>query len=366
MPARHPHSDLPIDESIVLPAAVRAANERADALQQQINPTTPPPAPAPEAPQQQPAAPTASVPQAQELAPTPQPVSPAPLAPAPEAPPVEPPPPVPGSEDAKWEHQYRSMKGRYDAAAKMIDGLNQRIASLDGEIQTLRAAPPAPATPGVPEGLTEEDVNLFGPDMIALIDKVAAARVAKLGQRVDQVHDSVQVDARQRLFDELDKTFGPFAEGQPPIWRAINTDPQFLGWLNLPDLASGRIRSELLKEAFDANNTARVVHFFRSFISEAPPAPATEPAAPAPASAPPVQPPSNRIPLASLAAPGAARPAAPAQPGAPAEKRIWKTSEIARFYDDMRRGSYAGKEAQAELLEQDIYAAQLENRVTEG
>jgi hypothetical protein len=32
----------------------------------------------------------------------------------------------------------------------------------------------------------------------------------------------------------------------------------------------------------------------------------------------------------------------------------------------MRRGAYAGKDAEALALEQDIFAAQLENRVMEG
>lgn len=399
MASRHAHADLPIDQSVIIPAAVRAAGEAAEALQRQIfggeAPPQPPVPGQPQTPPQvppQPIAPPAPtnpnpdefVPPPVIQEPQPQPVSPVPNQPEPtppqplhEQPIEEPPPAIAGTEEGKWERAYRSMKGRFDhlqsRSNTIIQGLNSRVAELE---QIARAPqPPAPQSTPSPsstlEGITDEDINTWGPDMVAFIDRVANIRVAKatgqVTQQIERVQTSVQQSARDRLIAHLNQEFPARAGNAAPYWYVVNRDQNFIAWLNLRDDMSGRIRNELLNDAFEANDAQRVAAFFKSFISEASPVPAAAPSTPAqtPAPVPVPAPPSNRMSLASLAAPGGARTAA-TPPTAPVEKRMWTNSSIANFYAAVNRGQYNGREAEMTALETDIFAAQAEGRVMEG
>lgn len=120
---------------------------------------------------------------------------------------------------------------------------------------------------------------------------------------------------------------------QVPSWRDVNVAQEFHSWLALPDLFSGAIRHELLKAAYEQNDTPRVLAFFKGFLAqEAASAPApygqTQPA-PADATQGDA---SGKIPLETFAAPGRAKTAAAT--GAPAEKPTFTHAQIAKFYAD--------------------------------
>lgn len=120
---------------------------------------------------------------------------------------------------------------------------------------------------------------------------------------------------------------------QVPSWRDVNVAQEFHSWLALPDLFSGAIRHELLKAAYEQNDTPRVLAFFKGFLAqEAASAPApygqTQPA-PADATQGDA---SGKIPLETFAAPGRAKTAA--APVAPAEKPTFTHAQIAKFYAD--------------------------------
>jgi hypothetical protein len=65
------------------------------------------------------------------------------------------------------------------------------------------------------------------------------------------------------------------------------------------------------------------------------------------------------VPLDQLQAPGKPRTEAPNQ----GKKSISRT-DIATFYDKVRKGFYKGREADAARFEQEIFAAQAEGRIT--
>jgi len=66
--------------------------------------------------------------------------------------------------------------------------------------------------------------------------------------------------------------------------------------------------------------------------------------------------------LGTLAAPGRAKPAS-GDSQVPADKPFITRAQISKFYDDKRRGFYAGREAQAAQFEADLTVAQREGRV---
>ena len=145
-----------------------------------------------------------------------------------------------------------------------------------------------------------------------------------------------------------------------PNWKAINRSDEFKGWLQQPDIFSGRRRHEMLMEAFSRHETGRVVAFFQGFMSEAAGLP-QNPSSPG-TSAPPLPNGngSGKPSLEDFAAPGRAR-SAPQQ--LPPDKPIYTRAWIEKFMADKRTGKYRGREADADAVERDIYQAQHEGRI---
>ena len=366
--ARHPDADRPIDTSVRMPSAVTSAGSRADALMAQARGEVPPgtvvpPAPQPPGKEVTPPAPQPAPVVAQPPA-EPPPHDPAPQNPTPATPPL--------NSDESWEMRYRSMKGRHDV---FVEQSNRAIADLNARLDALQAAsPPVPATPAgpTPTDFDEEDDNTWGPDFkLAVQRRIDAAVKAALGQvngivaKVEQHTD----EQRKAAMDQALNQALPGGNGSPS-WIDLNADPQFLGWLELRDPLSGAKRLDMLRKAYGEFDAQRVYNFFASFISEAGSAPVGgQPGQLAPAPNGELPPPSNRISLASLAAPGPTRPAASAPPLAPQAKRTWTHSEIGAFFNAKSRGQYEATpelRAMCAAYEADIFAAQAENRTVPG
>ena len=140
-----------------------------------------------------------------------------------------------------------------------------------------------------------------------------------------------------------------------PNWRDLNTNEEFLSWLQLPDAYSGDIRHNMLKAAYAQGNAHRVLAFFNGFLAEE--------AAVAPAQGEPDYSTTtvSKVPLQNFAAPGRAKTAASAS--APAEKLNISRAQVASFYADVAAGRYRGRDAEKNKLEAQIFEAQREGRI---
>ena len=276
----------------------------------------------------------------------------------------------PGSPEASWEHAFKSQKGRYES---QFGKFQEQINAMSGEIRRLvqensnlqRAVVPAQPLPnGHATGLSDEEVEAFGPELVDVIRRAARAEAQVLvaqgmggvTQRVDQLGADADAQKLQSMID--------FMAGHIPNFVELNSSPELLAWLALPDPISGANRQQLLTHAWERRLPSRVLAIFNSYLATLPPAGSQPPAAPAAAPVPHVQPPSARIPLVSLAAPGRAATAAPTVGGPAEQKPTYTTAQIAQFYNDSRRGAYRGREAEKDAIERDFFQAQLEGRVT--
>jgi hypothetical protein len=132
-----------------------------------------------------------------------------------------------------------------------------------------------------------------------------------------------------------------------PGWEAINTSQDFLAWLGNRDVFSGKVKRELLTEAFQDGDAARVVGFFKAFQEDSASAPAPTARTPS-------------VDAGTLVAPGTPRSGSPAE--APGGGRMWTQAEVSQFYADARRGRIpAERKAQ---IEKEIIRAAAEGRVT--
>lgn len=329
---------LPIDTSVRIPMAVRRNAERANDMHK--------------------AAYTAGdVPPVEGATTTPAPAAtPTEVTPPPAATPAPEPAPAPTPEN--WEHKYNSLKGRYDQAMVRITNMENTLASIAAAPPAAAAPAPAPKELQAKSFVTPELREQFGQEFIdaaaaaardALQPELEAknAEIESLKRQLNGVAGVVSQDARGRMLSQLTE--------QVPNWEQLNTDENFLNWLRLPDAYSGVIRHNLLTQAFERNDTARVLAFFKGFLrEEAAVAPVTTPV-PAPAAKPGLE---------TFAEPGRGKATSAPVTGAGAGgKPIITRASIASFYADVRAGKFAHNEAEKNRIEKEIWDAQAEGRI---
>jgi hypothetical protein len=347
------------DTSVQVPAAVKAAADRANELAQQVA----------DAKKNRPPEEPMQVAQP-ELPPNPG-VTMANYDPGNPQPPVEP---------QDWQHQFNSMKGRYDRSEQD----NKRLAGQINDMQRLIATmnTPQPQQPGsdvrfpAPKNfqnvkrITDKEKSDYGDDLIDVMGRrameVQDATLApelfalrnemnQIKQQLGGVRQTVEYDAQTRMYQQLDREI--------PNWKEINSHPEFVRWLQMPDPLSGQIRHNMLGDAYNSQQANRVLEFFRRFLSDQ--------ASYGPANGQGQQPGNGaltahsyattpQVDLLSLAAPGRAK---TGQTQVTPEKPSVSPAEIKRFYTDAASGKYVGREDEYNRIQQEIFAASRENRV---
>lgn len=234
---------------------------------------------------------------------------------------------------SSWENKYKVIANKYSAE---VPRYAQEIKSLKAEIEELKAklVQPAPSTPA-PSKLKPEEVEEYGEKFVDFVKRAASEvlpdDVSTLKQSVEEVRKEQVALARRRFFEELGSLSAD--------WESLNTDKGFLDFLGELDPYTGQQRQVLFDDAYAKLDAWRVANFFNSYSA------GQEKNVPPP-------PPS----LEAQVAPRATGVTAP-----PKGKKVYSTADVARFYDDMRRGRYTADEAAR--IEQDIFAAQTEGRL---
>ena len=267
-----------------------------------------------------------------------------------------------------WEHRFNSMQGRYNKSQESIKQMSEQIVNLQNVLATIQSAPPQPAPNSELQFrslLSPQEVSEYGEEFLDVVGKKAQEatnplvqglkqEIDLLKQQLGHVGGSIAQNERQKMFSILDEHL--------PDWRQVNNDPRFLQWLALPDTYSGAIRHNLLKAAWERNDTPRAAAFFQGFLAEEA---AVDPAAGQPNGS---QAPQNgqghaygKVPLDTYAAPGRAKSAAGS---IPAEKPQISRSQISTFYAQCAAGKYRGNEQEKNRLEKMIFDAQAEGRIT--
>ena len=260
------------------------------------------------------------------------------------------------------EQRYRTLQGMYNAdTARLraeIQQSNNRIAQLEQLLSSLSARPQTYASDVSAEKLvTDKDVEEYG-DSIEVMRRVtkeetsaALRRVAELEQLVRQLQTSVvprveQVAQRQAVTAE--QSFWSELSAIVPNWRDINADNAFHSWLLEVDPLTGLTRQSYLDDAQRSLDARRVSTFFTMWQDVSGQSVAQSPRSAAASQ------------LEKQVAPGRSRGS-----GAPAgnQTKTYTSQDIAKFFDDVRKGVYKGREAERDRIERDIFAAQRENRI---
>ena len=263
-------------------------------------------------------------------------------------------------EEETFEKRYKTLQGMYNADTTRLRAenqqINQRVAQLEQLLASL-SEPAAKSQQTATKLVTEKDIEEYG-DSIDVMRRVTEEslsardnRIAELEQmirqmqtsvipRVEQVAHKQAVSAEQMFWSELSAAI--------PNWRDINADQNFLDWLMEVDPLTGMSRQTYLEDAQRNLDTRRVVNFFNAWQGNVGHSVAQSP----------------RDAVASeldrQVAPGRSRGG-----GAPAkdQSKTYAPKDIQKFFDDVRKGVYRGKEAERDRIERDIFAAQRENRI---
>lgn len=272
-----------------------------------------------------------------------------------------------GVSASEWRHRFLSMKGRFDAQVRNNGAMQQQMQELADELQRTQALMqpgtstqrPAADTSQVHKKLiTEQDRETYGDDLIDVARRVAMETV---GPEIESLRTQNADLKKQVISTGQDKLRDALTRAVPD-WGAINKSQQFLNWLALPNIYTGQVRRQMLNAAYAAADAPRVIALFRDFVTEVR---ATGQTLQTPQSEQQVEKPAPRaaaVDLGTLAAPGKAKPAS-GDTAMPADKPIITRAQITKFFDDKRRGFYAGREAQAAQFEAELTVAQREGRV---
>jgi len=281
----------------------------------------------------------------------------------PGAPAPQPQPPA-GSEEQTWEQRARSAQGRFEASQAALQAQAERLENMEREMALLRAGgahevPPSQAT--VLRLVTDEEERDYGKDLLDVVGRrsreVFAPEFETLQSRIDRLEGRVQ-GVGQVIQQDQTRTVWQTLNENVPNWQEINHHPIFHRWLAQPERYTKRLKKDLLTEAFSRHDSEAVLTFFEDFLSEA----SGPPSGQQPAQAPyPVQNGNGGRPsLIDYAAPGRARSEPqPLPPGKPTYTR----PQMQRFYEDVRKGMYRGREADQAAIEADIFRAQHEGRI---
>jgi hypothetical protein len=339
-----PMAKLPYDPNDI-PEAVRKRAAAVDALYSNGAVPTQAPEPVsasvPVAPVTAVAAPPTAIP----TAPPPAPVS----SPSP-----------PASEDANsntWKSRALSLQGRHE---KEVAEYQDQLTQLGTELlhaQNLQRQAKARRAPPAPGFLTAEDEQNYGTQLMDFAQRAALHIVAPKLQQVEEQNKQLREEVTKQNRRVLDQA----VEQAVPDYREVDRNPRWHKWLLGVDVMSGRVRQTLLNEAISAGNAPRVASFFNGFKQEEVATGHIELASSQSQQV--MAPRDAMIPLASLAAPGRARPATGGETSLPQEKPTYTRVQIRDLYRAHQRGAFVGREADWARQEADMFAAQREGRI---
>lgn len=249
---------------------------------------------------------------------------------------------------------YKQRFSRYKASAdKTIHELRTQLASEAQSSKQLRArmslleqklteAPKADETPAWKEQLSQDDLEYLDEETLAVVAKVSGAAVANKLAAMQTQLDSLESDRRaekdlraEQAQHDIRADFVNRLRSAVPDVNEIDNDQRFAEWLNGVDQLSGVERRRLAEQAmhsFDVNRVASIYNEWKAVNG-------------------------TQDHRESRVAPKRSADAAPVQTG-----QTYSRSDIKQFYADKSLGKYSDSEAKR--IEQDIFAAQTQGRIT--
>ena len=239
-----------------------------------------------------------------------------------------------------WEAKYKTLQGKYNAE---VPRLNQEVKSLREEAAKLRAkvelfeqlVAQQPAT----KQSNEEDIE---PEIKQLKDDFPEIykAVLKLMEKHAVSKQDLQTVNQQVQHAQLSSFYSRLAQ-KVPDWETLNTDKDFLAWLQEPADFTNKTKQQLLNEAAYAGDADLVAKFFLAYKSQ-------------------TSPPAADDKLSNMVAPPKGR-SPTAVTNNSSAKPIFTAQQVEQFYRDKSLGRIS--KDKAAQMEEAILAAAREKRI---
>lgn len=259
------------------------------------------------------------------------------------------------------EQKYKTLQGMYNAEVPRLHAekreLSNRVQQLEQLITSMNAAPAKQQAPAQ-KLVTEQDEQDYG-DSIEVMRKVFREEMSSKDGEIDelrhlirqmqgtvvpQVHQLSQnyaVSNEQRFWADL--------QAAVPDWQDINGSREFQSWLLEVDPLTGISRQTYLDAAQRDLDAHRVAKFFAAWKGPAGGHNART-----------QRESQSTSELERQVAPGRGRSGGAKPQG---EAKTYTSEDIKKFFADVQKGRYKGKEAERDRIERDIFAAQREGRI---
>lgn len=175
------------------------------------------------------------------------------------------------SAEEDWEHKYKVIKGKYDKEVPRLhkeikslkrekNDLLRRISLLESVIAQMQSSQPQRASEHVQQAQEDdEELELLKkeyPEVYKAVSKLLDKKLRTVEDNVKRYSASV---AEQAFYSQLDALV--------PQWRELNTDPDFLDWLQEDEGDTGFTRHQLMLMAFDRRDANGVARWFRKYLN---------------------------------------------------------------------------------------------------
>jgi len=251
-----------------------------------------------------------------------------------------------------WKGRYTSLRGHHDA---LVFELRNEIGYLKDQVvalnkQAIKQEPNAPKPVDFTDTLSQSEKDVLGEEAVAALakmtQKATESAVAPLKERLE-------MERQQRIDREVKESKDHKVRAQQifiqrlgqlvPDYHEIDMNPKFKTWMNEQDRYSGLPRKDLFRRAETTGDVARVAEFFVQYKNM-------------------TAPPQKKDPLAGKVTPtGEGSGDAANQDESKGE--IITMAMVNKFYSELAKGKYKGKQKLVDQTEADIEKAYIEGRL---
>jgi hypothetical protein len=171
------------------------------------------------------------------------------------------------------ENRFNVSKPKYDSNIYKLRAENANLQAdriaISKQLNELRQSIASKRPDEVSDMLNKQEVvDVLGQETADTIRKSIADTHARVDAQEKRIADKEIADQENRLAQSVDTRYNTFMSMLTelvPDQEVMNNDPKFIEYLKGVDEDIGVVRFDLLREAENAGNAARVASFFKSF-----------------------------------------------------------------------------------------------------
>ena len=278
--------------------------------------------------------------------------------PAAEAPsePVQQPEPPKVEPQEDWQTKYSHLQGKYNAEIPRLHQQNKDLAAqltqLQAKIEELGKPKPEPEVED--RLITEQDETAFGSDLVDMVRRATKEATRDLSKAHSAETSSLQAKI-QELESKLANTSGDVSTltfeqrlaRAVPDFEAINTNPQWIAWLDEVDTFTGQSRRGFAEYQYNQGDVVEVKRLVDIFKGQAGVGTKQQ------------ERDQRQKELERQVQPSRNPTGSNAQPSA----KLYTEPEISRLFDKVRQLNVQGKYDEASSLEAELTNAYIQGRV---